>query len=142
MNEEKDGKAFSNEILRRVVKAVLSGIIIYVAFYFLSFLIPEVVVLGYEQLAFMFTMILIVFTVLHVLSAGTVLQFAFGFVRSLLLIVYFIYALNGGIVTATLGIMRVTVDIRVFLAMLVFVNVLGLAKSMFEAINFSSGKEE
>ncbi len=142
MIEERDRKAFLKKILPRVVKATLSGIIIYVAFYFLSSLIPEVLFLGYEQLIFVFTMILIVFTVLHQLSAGTILQFAFSFARALFLIIYFVYALNGGIITATMGTMRFTVDIRVFLAMLVFVNVLGLAKSMFGAINFLSGKEE
>ena len=142
MIEERDGKAILKKILPRVVKAVLSGIIIYLAFYFLSSLIPEVLFLGYEQLIFVFTMILIVFAVLHELSAGTILQYAFSFAKALLLIIYFVYALNGGIITATIGNMHFTVDIRVFLAMLVFVNVLGLTKSVFEAINFLSGKEE
>ena len=142
MIKERDGKTFLKKIVPRVVKAVLSGIIIYLAFYFLSSFIPEVLFLGYEQLVFVFTMILIVFTVLHELSAGTILQYAFSFARALLLIIYFVYALNGGIITANMGTMRLTIDIRVFLAMLISVNILGLTKSMFEAINFLSGKEE
>jgi len=142
MIEEGDGKAFLKKILPRVVKAVLSGIIIYLAFYFLSFLVPEALFVGYEQLVFVFTMVLIVFTVLHELSAGTILQHVFSFVKALFLIIYFVYGLKGGIITATMGAMHFLVDIRVFLAMLVFVNVLGLTKSVFEAINFLSGKEE
>jgi len=142
MIEERDGKAILKKILPRVVKAVLSGIIIYLAFYFLSSLIPEVLFLGYEQLIFVFTMILIVFAVLHELSAGTILQYAISFVKALFLMIYFVYGLKGGIITATMGAMHFIVDIRVFLAMLVFVNVLGLTKSVFEAINFLSGKEE
>ena len=55
---------------------------------------------------------------------------------------FFVYSFNGGIVTVDVEIFHVIVDLRVLLAMLISINLLGLAKNILGAVNFLSEKTE
>jgi len=56
--------------------------------------------------------------------------------------VFFIYVLNGGIITLTVEGTSIMLDVTVVLAMLVLVCLLGIAKNVVQAIDFVSGKAE
>jgi len=59
---------------------------------------------------------------------------------------FFIYALNGGIVTLAVPLegttLNVMVDLRVILAMLVLICLLGIGKNVIQGIDFVSAKVE
>ncbi|MFQ5758247.1 MAG: hypothetical protein ACE5IF_01060 [Candidatus Bathyarchaeia archaeon] len=158
MADEENLKSLLKKIVPRVVKAALKGFIMFLLTYLLPTLMMEAMMPAelpfetlppeYMALLYTFSAIVVFFAVVTELFSGTILQHAFSIGRELVLIVYFIYALNGGILTSTFQIpgqlqaIHIIADLRVFLAMLIFVNLLGLAKGMFQAINFLSGKVE
>ena len=158
MTKEADWKAFLKKMMPRVVKAALKGFIMFFLTYLLPTLMMEAMMPAdlpfgtlpseYMTLLYTFSAIVVFFAVVTELLSGTILQHALSIGRALILIVYFIYALNGGILTSTFQIpgqqqvIHIFADLRAFLAMLIFVNLLGFAKSMFQAINFLSGKGE
>jgi hypothetical protein len=157
MADEGNLKSFLKKITPNVTKAVLKGFIMFLLTYLLPTLLVEALLpygspfglpSEYTTLLYAFSAIVVFFTVVTELFSGTILQHAFSIGRAIVLIVYFIYALNGGIFTSTFQIpeqpqaIHVLADLRAFLAMLIFVNLLGFAKAMLEAISFLSGKAE
>ena len=140
---EKTGTSLK-KVASRVLRAALAGFITFLLVYFLSTLLypPEALPPGYEPLFDVFVAIVVFFAVVIELSSGTILKYAFSAARALILIMYFVYALHGGIITTEMEMAHIMVDLRGFLAMLIFVNLLGLAKSILEAVDFLSEKEE
>jgi hypothetical protein len=90
--------------------------------------------------------IAVFFAVVVKFFSGTVFEFAFSIARGLTMIIYFIVALNGGIISLSMPMMEATVnlvvDLKAFLAILILLNLLGIAKSMFRATNFLAKKAE
>ena len=156
MADEENLRSFVKKIMPRVVKAALKGFIMFFLTYILPTLMMEAMMPAelpfgelpseYMTLLYTFSAIVVLFTVVTELFSGTIFQHAFSIGRALVLTVYFIYALNGGILTSTFQIpgqqqvIHIFADLRAFLAMLIFVNLLGFAKGMFQAIDFLSRK--
>jgi hypothetical protein len=158
MADEKDVKALVKKIMPRVVKAALKGFIMFLLTYLLPTLMmdammPTELPFGtlpseYMTLFNVFSAIIVFFAVVTELFSGTIFQHIFSTGKALILIMYFICVLNGGIITSAFQIpgqgqvIHIFADLRVFLAILIFVNLLGFAKSMFQAVDFLSGKVE
>lgn len=156
MADEESLQLFMKKILPRVVKAAVKGFIWFLLTYLLPMLMMETMMpteLPFEMfpqeyitLVYTFSAIVVFFAVATELFSGTILQHAFSVGRALILIAYFIHAFKGGIITLTIPIeglsIHIFADLRAFLAMLIFVNLLGFAKGMLQAINFISRKVE
>ncbi len=158
MADEENLKSFVKKIMPRVVKAALKGFIMFLLTYLLPTLMmkammPAELIFGelpleYMTLLYTFSAIVVFFTVVTELFSGTIFQHAFSVGRALVLLVYFVYALNGGILTSAFQfpgqrqVIHIFADLRAFLAMLIFVNLLGFARGMFQAIDFLSRKVE
>jgi len=148
MVEKGNAKLFVRKILPKVFKAALLAVITYLPVYFLSALISPIQPFfpWYEPLTNIFAAVFIFLLVVGVFSSGTVFQYVFGVARTLVLMVFFICVLNGGIITLTVPVegasTNIMLDVRVVLAMLVLVCLLGIAKNVVQAIDFVSGKAE
>ena len=157
MADEGNLKSFLKKIMPNVTKAVLKGFIMFLLTYLLPTLVIEAMLPSsspfgipseYTTLLYAFSAVIVFFTVITELFSGTILQHAFCVGRAIVLIVYFVYALNGGIFVSTFQIpgqqqvIHIFADLRAFLAVLIFINLLGFAKGMLQAINFLSGKAE
>lgn len=158
VTEKRDEKTFVERIMPRVFKAAIMGVITFFLYYMLPTLMFSMIPTEslpsefgsffskYENLVYVFAAIMICFAVAIQLSSGTIFQHAFSIAKAIILILYFIYALEGGILTLSMslgGIMvNIMANLTAFLAILISVNLLALAKSMFEAINFLSQKVE
>jgi len=158
VTEKGDEKTFVERIMPRVFKAAIMGVITFFLYYMLPTLMFSMIpteslpsefgsfFYRYENLVYIFAAIMICFAVAIQLSSGTIFQHAFSIAKAIILILYFIYALEGGILTLSMslgGIMvNIMANLTAFLAILISVNLLALAKSMFEAINFLSQKVE
>ncbi|MFQ6064467.1 MAG: hypothetical protein ACE5L6_03230 [Candidatus Bathyarchaeia archaeon] len=156
MAREEDIRSLAEKIAPRVAKAALKGFLMFFLTYLLPMLLIEAMMPAeslfgtfppdYMTLVYAFAAIAVFFAVVIELFSGTILQHAFSIGRALILIVYFIYALNGGVVTSAIEIpgqglvMHIFADLRALLALFIFVNLLGFAKGMFEAINFLISK--
>jgi len=148
MVEKGNTKLFVRKILPKVFKAAFLAVITYLPMYFLSIVISPIKPFfpWYEPLTNIFAAVFIFFLVASVFSSGTVFQYVFGVARMLVLMVFFIYVLNGGIITLTVPVegayVSVMLDVTVVLAMLVLTCLLGTAKNVVQAIDFISGKTE
>ena len=93
----------------------------------------------------MITTFMIVYVALMVVSdltSGSIIQHFFNGARSLFVIAYFIFSLNSGILDYTLGSMNLMIDVRLFLVLVMLFGLLGLAKSIIQAISFVNEKLE
>jgi len=148
MVEKGDTKAFLRKMMPRVFKAAVLVGIVYLPVYFVSALIRPLQSFfpWYEPLANIFAVIFTIFLVVGVFSSGTVFQYVFGVARTLVLMMFFICALNGGVVTLAVptegATTNILVDLRIVLAMLVLVCLLGIGKNVIQAIEFMSSKTE
>ena len=153
MFETETTKSFLKKMLPRIVKATIKGLLYFVFFYLLPTLVvsqlsemaPEI--FGqYTQYLTVFAAIIIVSVVASELTAGTIFQHAFNIGRAIILIVFFILALQGGIISRDLAMgdfrLSFMIDLRVYLAMLISIDLLGLARSVLQAVNFLSERTE
>ncbi len=134
------------EILQRILKAAVMGLLWLLLLYVLpALLLSEFageVFPGYTQLFSTFAIVIVFFVVVGVLLAGTIFQHIFNVGKALVFMGFFIYALNGGFVAFDVEMVHVEADLRVFLAMLLAIDFLGLAKSLLQAVDFLSRKAE
>jgi len=148
MVEEGNTRAFIKKIVLRVFKAALWGFITYLLVYYPLMLVYPFKLLpsGYNQVFNVFVTIVVFFAVVTKLFSGTILEYAFSIAKTLIIVTYFFYIFNGGVISLTIPVSETTVNLvlnlKAFLAMLIFVNLLGLAKSILQAMNFLARKAE
>jgi len=161
MDNEENPRSLLKKILPRVAKAALKGFIMFLLTYLLpvymmetigTIMPPEIsfasLLSEYMTLIYAFSAIVVFFTVVREFFSGTILQHVFTISGALVMIMFFAYALNGGVFTSAFPIpgqqqvIHIFADLRAFLAMLIFVNLLGFARGMLEAIDFLSEKVE
>lgn len=153
MLENQTAGSFLRKMLPRIAKAAVKGMLYFVLLYVVpTFLIsqasefaPELFA-GYGQLLSVFVAVVIFFVVASELTSGTIFQYAFNVGKAIILIIFFVLALNGGIVNLNLNFEGVSIgiwaDLTIFLIALITIDLLGLAKSILQAVNFLSEKAE
>jgi hypothetical protein len=153
MFEDQTAKSFLRRMLPRIVKATLKAVLYLVFLYVIPMMIvsqlsamaPEIFA-DYMDYLGIFAAIVIFSVVAGELTAGTIFQHAFNIGRALVLIVFFVLALQGGIIsqdiTAESLRLHFLVDLRIYLAMLISIDLLNLAKSMLQAVSFLSERVE
>lgn len=146
---ENDIRKFSKRILPKALKATVMGLF----WLFLLYVLPTLflsqlptqadeMLPDYTQLLRSFAVVIVFFVVLSELLAGTIFQHALNIGKALLFMAFFISALNGGFVAFNFESVHVEADLRIYLAMLLTIDFLGLAKSLLQAIGFLSKKSE
>jgi hypothetical protein len=137
-------------VLPRVLKAAVWGTFTFVMVYYLPLmLIPQDIpknILPFDYTAQLldFAVISVFFAVVGQLFSGTVIGCGFGIARALVIIVYFFAVSEGGVFSVTLPIseftVKLAVDISILLLMIISVNLLSIAKNLFEAITLLTEK--
>ena len=147
MAEKRKTRMLIKEVVIRVFKAALWGLITYLIVYYPTTRVYPFALMPFEysQLFNVFVMMLVFFAVVTKLFSGTILEYAFGIAKALFVMTYFFYVFKGGIINLTIPIsetiVNVVLDLRAVLAMLIFVNLLALTKSFLQAINYVTKKE-
>jgi hypothetical protein len=103
----------------------------------LSPLIP-----GLQGMLQTFIIVYVALMIVSNLTSGTVFQHIFGAARCGFVMAYLIVSLNSGIFDYTFESVSLMVDLRVFLVIVMMLEILGLAKSVILAIDFVSQKAE
>ena len=141
-------KTLIRKMIPNVLKAAVWGIITYVFVGYLPTLIFPIDFLpfGYNQLFDLFVGIAVFFAVITNLFSGTIFGYAFNIAKGLVMIIYFIIAFNGGIISLTMAMSEVVVslvvDVKAFLVILVLVNLLGIGKTLLQVTSFLAKKVE
>lgn len=148
MVKESSEKSLIMKMVPNVSKAAVWGIFTYmIVSYLPTLLFPiDFLPFGYNQFFDLFVGIAVFFAVITNLFSGTIFGYAFSIARGLVMIIYFIVAFNGGIISLTMPMLEVTVnlvvDVKAFLAILVLINLLGIGKSLLQITNFLAKKVE
>ncbi len=141
-------------MLPRIAKAIVMGLLYFVLLYAVPmFLVSQAsefapeLFSDYGQVVTVFAAVLIFFVVASQLTSGTIFQHALNVGKALILIIFFVVALDGGVVGLDLDVMQglpvsIMADLRVYLMMLIAIDLMGLAKSVLQAVNFLSEKAE
>jgi hypothetical protein len=137
-------KRTRRSFLFKAVKAAVKAIIFYVVYLFLwGFLAPfSEFVPGLQQTIEAFVMVYIVLMVVGDISSGTIFQYFFNVAKALFVIGYLIFSLSGGVFGISFENINLVVDLRFFLAIATLLGLLGLAKSVLQAVNYMSEKAE
>lgn len=150
MVEEGGRKGLIKEIMPRIFKAALWGTLTYAFIYYLPTLIfaraLEFLPIQYNQLFYLFAGITVFFAVVTTLFSGTILGYAFRIARSVAIIIYFVVGFNGGIVSLTIPTSEtaagLVIDLKIFMAILILLNLLAIGKTMLEVTDFFAKKVE
>jgi hypothetical protein len=126
------------------LKATLKGAIFYVLYFVLwMFLAPVAeIVPGFQQSFETFVAVYIALIVIGELTSNTIFQHFFNTAKELFVILYLILALKGGMISVALKDVNLMVDLRFFLVIAMLLSLLGLAKSVLQAINYMNQKVE
>lgn len=136
-------------MLPRVAKAAIKALIYIIVIYVIPALIigqasqfaPDLFA-NYTPVLGLFVGVIVFFVVASELTSGTIISYAFSVGRAIVLLVFFVLALNGGIIESDVMGLSLWVDIRIFLMMLVTIDLLSLAKSVLQAVNFMQESAE
>jgi hypothetical protein len=131
-------------LLFRAIKAVAKGIIFYVIYLLIWNVLAPIseFIPGFQLMIETFVMVYIVLMIVGDLASGTIYQYFFNVAKALFVIGYLILSLGGGIFGVTFESVRLMVDLRFFLAIAMLLGLLGLGKSVLQAVNFMSEKAE
>ena len=147
--ENRTGTSFLRKTFPKILRATIKSLLYFVILYVVpTLLIAQVAkvapeLLGnYGPLLRFYVAIIIFFVAASELTSGTIFEYGFAIGKTLILIVFFIFALNGGTMELDFRMIHVMIDLRIILGLVIILHLLGLAKIMFQAVNFLSEKAE
>ena len=138
-------ESIPRQLVFRALKATLKGIFFYFLYFILwtmflaplAFLVPNL-----QATIETFLAVYILLIVIGEFAHGTVFQHFFDAAKTLFIIGYLLLSLKGGIVSLTYQEIILTVDLRLFLMFAILLSLLGLSKSVLQAINYLTQKTE
>ena len=127
-----------------IAKTVIKTAIVCILYVILSQVLAPLspLIPGLQQMLQTFIIVYVALMIVSNLTSGTVFQHIFGAARCGFVMAYLIVSLNSGIFDYTFGSVSLMVDLRMFLVIVMMLEMLGLAKSVILAIDFMSQKAE
>jgi hypothetical protein len=128
----------------KALKATVKGILFYGIYFVLWMFVAPIseMVPGFQQMIETFVMVYILLIIIGELTSGTIFQYFFNVAKALFVIGYLIFSLKGGTFGLTFQNVSLMVDLRLFLVIAMLLGLLGLAKSVLQAINYMNEKAE
>ena len=142
--KRRDSNERLQEFALKILKATIKGVIFYGIYFVLSMFLAPVseIVPNVLQIVEIFVVVYISLMIVGELTKGTIYHHFFNAAKALFAILYLALSLNGGIVGTTVQNVNLIVDLRLFLVVAMLLGLLGLAKSVLQAINFLNKKTE
>lgn len=131
-------------LLPRILKAIAKSMIVLILFLILSQMLSPLnqVFPQTTSLLQTYVTVYVVFIILGELTKGTIYQHVLGMGKAFFFIGYTIYALNSGIITQTIESVTFTVNLEIFLMMIILIGTLDFSKSLLQIINYMATKAE
>lgn len=141
---DNDSRRRLRKILIRILKATIKGLFFYIIYFgFITFSIQiSEIVPNFKQTIETFVLIYIFFIVVGELTSGTIYQHFFNVTRAFYVILYMMYSLGNGIIGFSFEGIHILVDLSLFLMFALLLSLLGLGKTIIQAINFINKKTE
>lgn len=137
---EKSFKERLGKLAPRLFKAIVQTAVLGVFLVFIGFFVAQLFagypkyIMHYEVLAWA----TLFFTFAIKVTEETIYKFCFIVARAFFLIVYLVYATDGGIITIDAMEAQFMVEFIPILALMILVNVLAMARGILQAIEFTS----
>lgn len=137
-------KSLRRRILLKIIKASVKAAIFCVGYLLVSQFLAPISQLfpGFQQMIEAFVMVYVILMIIGDLTSGTIYAHFFNAAKALFVIGYLLLSLRGGVFGATFEGLSLTVDLRLLLSIATLLGLLGLAKSVLQAINYMSEKTE
>lgn len=143
-SDMRDGDDKLRGFVLRILKATAKAVIFYAVYFFVWFFLAPIAVLvpGLQLMVEAFVVVYIVLMILGDLTGGTIFQYFFSTAKSLFVICYLLFSLQGGILTASYEGVSLLVDLRMFVVVALLLGLVGFAKSILQAINYMNQRAE
>lgn len=137
-------KAHVKMLLPRLLKGLAKALIAVIAFLVLAQFLTPLNTFFPQAYALIETYVIVyvVFIILGDLTKGMIYEHMLGMGKAFFFMGYTVYALNRGVITQSIESVSFTVNIEVFLMMMILIGTLEFAKSMLQLINFMATKAE
>ncbi|MBS7633365.1 hypothetical protein KEJ15_07115 [Candidatus Bathyarchaeota archaeon] len=137
-------RSFAKTLAVKAVKAAAKGVVFYLVYLVAwMFIAPfSEVIPGFQEVIESFVMVYLVLIIVGEFASGSIFQYFFSAARILFVIGYMMYTLNGGVFGMTVENVSLMVDLRLFMLIAIVLSLLGLAKTMLQAISYMSEKAE
>jgi hypothetical protein len=144
VEEKKNSQSKVKDLAFRVVKATLKAVLVYLLYFFLAPLFAPIfkLVPGFMGTIETIVVVFIVLMVLGDLTERTIFQCFFSTARSLFVVAYLILSLGDGIINVGFENFSLTVNLTMLYTIAVLLSLLGLARSVLQAINFMNERAE
>lgn len=128
----------------KVAKATIKATLIYVIYLCVSpyLMLFAGFVPGLTETIEVFVVVTILLTILGDLTAGTIFECFFNAGRALFTIAYLIFALSDGVLSIAYANFSLTMNLTIVYSIVALLALLGLARSVLQAINFMSERAE
>ena len=139
-----DSKKTVRNFTFKALKATVKGTLFYGIYFVLWMSLAPIseMVPGLQQMVETFVMVYILLIIVGELTSRTIFQYFFNVAKALFVIGYLIFSLKSGIFGLTFQNVRLMIDLRLFLMIAMLLSLLGLAKSVLQAINYMNEKAE
>ena len=143
---EFNAKSMLKTVVPRVLKAAVWGSLTFLIVYYMPMMLypTDFLPVDYAAALFNFAIISVFFAVAGQLFSGTIIGCGFGIAKAIVIIAYFFVVSEGGVFSVILPISEVTVnltiDISIFLLMVISVNLFAIAKNLLKAITILTEK--
>jgi len=144
MAEESGMRSFAKKFVFNAIKAMLKTFIFYGLYLFVwsFFAIFESYVPNLHQTVENFVIVYISLGIFRDIMSDTVFQSFFDVAKAVFVTGYLTLALNGGIINLLYMGITLTIDLRFFLTAAILLSLLGLSRSILQAINYANKKAE
>jgi hypothetical protein len=141
---QKQSKNLVKDVSFRVAKATIKAILIYLLYFLLmQFFSPLFeMVPGFAEPIETFAAVYIMLMMLGDLTAKTVFQHVFSTARALFFMGYLLLSVGDGIFSMSYESFSLTINLTLFYAIAATLSLLGLARTILQAINFMHKKAE
>jgi hypothetical protein len=142
--QQKKSKNLIKDVSFRVVKATVKAILVYLLYFVLSSMLAPFFELipGFMESIEAFVAVYIALMILSDLTAKTVFQYFFSTARVLFFIGYLLLSMGDGVFNASYENFSLTVNLTLFYTVAVLLSLLGLARTLLQAINFMHERAE
>ena len=144
VEQNKNSKNTIKEITYRVLKASLKATLIYVIYVLVTPMLAPLAELVPDLMSSIesFALIFVALMFLSDLTQDTIFQYFFNTARQIYIIGYLLLSMGNGVMSLSYDNLSLTVNLTIFYGIAVLLSLLGLARSILQAIDYMGKKAE
>jgi hypothetical protein len=144
VEQNKNNKNAIKEITYRILKASLKAILIYVIYVLVTPMLAPLTEMVPDLMSSIeaFAIIFVVLMFLSDLTQDTIFQHFFNTARQIYIIGYLLLSMGDGVMSLSMENLSLNVNLTIFYGIAVLLSLLGLARSILQAIEFMGKKAE